>query len=437
MGMDSPAEEVTIGVIGAEPFVHRMAEVAREDPAPIRLLTAAYDRPGDAGERAAKLAGDVDVLLFAGALPYDAAMKSTTLTVPATHVPIGGTVLPSTLLRGVLAGDLDPSRISIDSVSQREVSELYAQLNLPGDDVHVMPYHSDRTPEQFLAFHRELHAAGRTSGALTTVPTVLEELKQDGISCFGMEPSLLTLRNALRTARLLGSGARLEDSRIAIVIVSLPADALPQRTGSSNYWYQELRLSLHRALLHDARRMDAAVLQRDERSYLVVTTMGSLRHATDDLARAPFLGAVLDSMTVKVAVGIGLGRTTLEAEGNAQTAIEVADREAEDVAYLIGPQRTRLALPATSDSAAPVATPVDDPQAEMLRAILDQLDDGRDSDRVVDAERIATLQGVTLRTARRTLRALVDAGLAWPMPPARSQKAGRPPVRYQLLNERV
>lgn len=437
MAMEPPTEEVAIGVIGAEAFVHRIAELAREDPAPIRLLTAAYERPVDAGERAAKLIGDVDVLLFAGPLPHDAATKSQHFTVPATHVPIGGTVLPSTLLKGVLSGGLDPSRISIDSVSEREVAELYAQLDLPIDQVRVRPYNSEATPEEFLAFHRDLHAAGHTSGALTTVPTVADELRAEGIECLMMEPSQLTLRNSLRTARLLGSGARLEDSRIAIVIVSLPTDALPQRIGSSNYWYQELRLSLHRALLHDARRMDAAILQRDERSYLVVTTMGSLRQATDDLARAPFLGAINESLSVDVAVGIGLGRTTLEAEGNAQTAVELADREAQEVAYLIGPQRTRLALPASADAVAPTATPAADPQAEVLRAILGQLDEGRDADRVVDAERIAQLQGVTLRTARRTLRSLVDAGLAWPMPPARSQKAGRPPVRYQLLDERV
>lgn len=65
------------------------------------------------------------------------------------------------------------------------------------------------------------------------------------------------------------------------------------------------------------------------------------------------------------------------------------------------------------------------------------LDAEGDSKRVVDADRIAKLQGVTLRTARRTLHNLVDAGLAWPMPPARQQKVGRPPVRYQLLDERL
>ena len=55
----------------------------------------------------------------------------------------------------------------------------------------------------------------------------------------------------------------------------------------------------------------------------------------------------------------------------------------------------------------------------------------------VDAERVAQLMNVTLRTARRTLQNLVQAGLAWPMPPPRSKKVGRPPMLYQLLNERL
>src|SRR5690606_25928286 len=60
-----------------------------------------------------------------------------------------------------------------------------------------------------------------------------------------------------------------------------------------------------------------------------------------------------------------------------------------------------------------------------------------DDDRVVDAETVAELLGVTLRTARRMLHSLVDEGLAWPMPPARSSKVGRPPRLYQLLVEKV
>ncbi|MBZ2198733.1 hypothetical protein [Occultella gossypii] len=431
-------EAVTIGVIGADRFIHRVAAVAREETrTPYRLVTGAADREVDARERAMRLVGDVDVLLFSGPLSYDEAMSDGPLPVPATFVPTGGVALPTALLRGALTGAVDPARVSIDSAPERDVRETYAELGLPTDDVHVLEYRESVTAEQFLAFHREHYDAGRTSGAITTVPWLAEQLSEAGIPNITMAPAVMTLRATLRTARLLGSGARLEDSRIAIVIVRLPDSALPNRTSSSNYWYQELMLSLHRALLHDARRMDAAVLQRDENSYLVITTMGSLRSGTDDLARAPFLASIRAALSLDAGVGIGLGMTTLEAEENAQAAVNLAVASSGGLAYLVGPHGNPVPLPESAENPAPEPEPVADRQAEMLQEIIGLLDTSGDDSRVVDADRVSRLQGVTLRTARRTLRGLVDAGLAWPMPPARVQKAGRPPVRYQLLDERL
>jgi hypothetical protein len=44
---------------------------------------------------------------------------------------------------------------------------------------------------------------------------------------------------------------------------------------------------------------------------------------------------------------------------------------------------------------------------------------------------------VTPRTARRQLRALVDEGLALPLPPARQQHPGRPRLEYRLVLEKL
>lgn len=432
-------EDVTVGVVGADNFLHRVADVARaEVRAPYRLVTASEAGASGAQGQALRIATSVDVLLFSGPLPYDVAMAGEPLPVPATFVPLGGVALPTALLRGALTGTVDTKRLSIDSVNTREVRETYAELDLPMDAVHVIEYHESISLQQFFDFHAEHYRAGRTSGVITTVPTVAEWLTEAGIPNLTMAPAPLTLRNALRTARLLASGARMDDSRIAIVIVRLPATALPNRTSSSNYWFQELKLFLHRTLLHEARRMDAAVLQRDEQSYLVITTMGSLRAGTDDLRRAPFLAKVSADLGIDTEVGIGLGRTTLQAEENAQDALNLSAERPGDRAYLIGGPGGPISLPAFPDhDSDAVAAPVPDQNNETLRTIIEALDAEGDGNRVVDAERVANLQGVTLRTARRTLHNLVNAGLAWPMPPARQQKVGRPPVRYQLLDERL
>lgn len=433
-----PREEITIGVVGADEVVHRIMAVARELGSPsYRLIAAVYSNETDAYAQVTKIASRVDVCLFAGPFPYDVATSQGDLPVPATYVPVGGSSLYGTLLRGKLEGSFDPLRVSVDSVSPHEVREAYEEIGLDPANVHVQQYLDPESASGFFDFHRDLYERGVTTGAVTTVPTVQAALADADVPVLKMSPSGVALRHALQTAALLGSGAKLEESRIVTMIVQVPG-GVAQHASPSNYWYQELKLSLHRELLHEARPMDAAVLPRDERSYLIVTTMGSLNAATDDLTVAPFLGRVATQLGVQLEVGIGMGRSTREAELNARAAVDKAAATDGDTAYLVGPGDTVLQLPADRHGEPkPIPVTKDSKAIDVLAKLAAKLDEEDDAERVVDAEKVADLLGVTLRTARRTLQSLVSEGLAWPMPPARSSKVGRPPRPYQLLVEKI
>lgn len=437
-------EEITIGVVGADDIVRRVTTVAREAGAPSwRLVAAVYATETDAHAQARKIASRVDVCLFAGPLPYDIALSHGELPVPATFVPMGGSALYATLLRGNLEGLFDPLRLSIDSLAAPDVQAAYREIGLDPSAVRVHEYVGPESAAEFLEFHSSLFASGATTGAITTVPTVAAALAESGVPSLKMTPSGSTLRHALHTAALMGSGAKLAESRIVTMIVRVPSGVIPPHVSSSNYWYQELKLSLHRELLREARPMDAAVVPRDEHSYLVVTTMGSLAAATDDLTIAPFVGRLSDELGFDLEVGIGMGRSTREAELNAQSAVDKSSAAGGGAAYLVGPGDSVLQLPASPTGhsgarpAPEAADAADSKAADILAALAAKLDAEGDSERVVDAERVAGLLGVTLRTARRTLHTLVDEGLAWPMPPARSSKVGRPPRPYQLLVEKL
>jgi hypothetical protein len=433
-----PHEEITIGVVGAEEVVHRIMAVARESGSPSwRLVTAVYVNEADAHAQALKIAPRVDVCLFAGPFPYDVATSHGDFPTPATYVPVGGSSLYGTLLRGTLEERFDPLRISVDSVSPHDVEVEYEEIGLDPSGVHVQQYLHPESAKGFLDFHRDLFLQGETTGAVTTVPTVAAALARMKIPHLKMTPSRVVLRHALHTAALMGSGAKLEESRIVTMVVQLPS-GVAQHASPSNYWYQELKLSLNRELLRDARPMDAAVLPRDERSYLIVTTMGSLNPATDDLTVAPFLGRISAELGVQLEVGIGLGRSTREAELNARSAVDRAAAAGGHTAFLVAPGDTVLQLPADRQTAAkPIPAAKDTKAVDVLTRLAAKLDEEDDTERVVDAEKVADLLGVTLRTARRTLQSLVDQGLAWPMPPARSSKVGRPPRPYQLLVEKI
>jgi hypothetical protein len=432
-------EEVTVGVIGAEEIVHRTIAVARKLGNPsLRLVTAVYDSETDAYARAVKIASRVDVCLFAGPLPYHVAVAGGELSVPATYVPTGGSALFATLLRAVVEGTVDPTRISIDTVAREDVEDAYSEVGLDTAKVHIKEYESPESAGAFLDFHRRLHAAGTTTGAVTTVPTVDVALRRAGVPTLKMTPTLATLRSALNTAILMGSGAKLEESRIVVIIVRAPASTFPTQPSPSNYRYQETRLSLHRELLREARALDAAVVPRDEHSFLVVTTMGSLRLATDDLVVAPFLGPVSRELGLQLEIGIGLGRTTREAEVNAHSAVEMAAGDGGRTALLVGPDELILQLSANRSATGAAVTPARDTKsATVLARLVERLDEQNGGERVVDAEQVAELLGVTLRSARRMLRNLEAEGLAWLMPPVRTSKVGRPPRPYQLLTENL
>lgn len=428
------APDIVIGVVGAEHFIYRVVEVAQQGPdTGYRLATAAYERESDAQSAAARIADDVDVLLFAGPLPYDRATSTGEINVPAMYVPTGGATFPISLLRIAHQGLFDITRISIDSVSRREAEETYSELNLSMNSVRVRPYQPEESAQSFAEFHEEHFRSGLTTGAITTVPTVSMKLAELGLPHLLMEPVPLTLRNSLRTARLLGSDARTEDSQIAVVLIRLPSSTLPHRESSSNLWFQELQLNLHKLLLREARRMGAVVLRRDERSHMIYTTLGSLRSATEDLSRAPFLQACAVELAVTPEVGIGLGRTPAEALAHAERAIDLSAARSGEFAYLVPSPDVTMALPTQTAANVPEVTRHSDTHHVILNRILGTLSPEEAASRIVDAEKVARSQGVTLRTARRQLHTLVDSGLAWRMPPARDQKVGRPRIQFQLL----
>lgn len=439
--VEAPSEEITIGVIGGEDMVQRAVQVARTSGSPSwRLVVAVNAEESDAYAHAVKIAPRVDVCVFAGPLPYDIAVSRGDLPVPATFVPVGGASLYSALLRAQLENHFDLEHITIDSASVDDVRSAYREVGLNPADVHVEPYVGTESAQSFMEFHRQHFENGHTSGAMTTVPTVAGLLSEAGIPSMFMRATPTTLLHSLHTAALIGSGARLEESRIATVVVRIPRSVVPEHTGLSNYWWSELKLSLHRELLREARAMDAAVLSRDDRSFLVLTTMGSLATVTDDLTIAPFLGQASADLDIPLEVGVGLGRSTREAEFNAEVAVDKSAAAESPIAFLVGPRETVLQLPGdhSRGQSLQLASLNRDPKAiDTLRRLAAAVDSGEDAGTTVDAAMVADVLGTTLRTARRTLKLLVDQGLAWQLPPLRQSKAGRPARLYQLLVEKL
>ncbi|MFE3449760.1 GTP cyclohydrolase IIa [Nonomuraea sp. NPDC059194] len=425
---------VAIGVVGPTDLVEQIMMIGADLPgaADWRLVGAPHAGEHETYEKFSRIADSIDVALFTGPLQHDLARQAGELPVPATFVPMSGASLYASLLRGVITHGIDPARVSIDSLPAADVAEAYGEIGVGTEGVHLSEYDQPESARGFAAFHEQLYRQGATTAALTTVRSVATKLTAAGVPVLRMRPTSHTLRLALNTAALLGTGSRLEESQIAIVVVELAASARPSYSGPGNYWQQELKLSLHQSLLADARVMGATVVPRDENSYVVTATVGALAQATDGFRVAPFMDRIRTDAGVAVEVGIGLGTTARDADANAMVAVDKARGVGAAAAYLVGGDGVVLSLPQRQRRRAETEPVITTKAAKLLERLVEGLGDGPEA-LVVDAEIVADVLAIAPRSARRVLQSLAEEGLAWPMPPVKGTQAGRPRQPYRLV----
>lgn len=431
----APRRSLSVGVVGPHDLVERIAEVGSaltQGPWRLRLDCLGYD---EEHEVATKLPGqfdDADSLLFTGPLPYDIAEQAGLLHVPTVQLPLSGAALYSTLLRAVLERDVDIRKVSIDSLSRDDVLAAYSDLDISGNSVRVMPYSDPAAAQGFFDFHRKLHARGSTKLALTTVRSVAERLEEADVPVLRMTPTSSTIKEGLKQVVLMGMGSQLEGGQAAICIVEVMPPSRSSRV-ESPYWQEDLRLAAHRILLHEARPMGAMIIQRDQSSYTVLTTLGPLADFTRDFATVPFAQRLEKELGVDARVGIGLGHTLQAADQHAQEALAAAATDASSPPSVTGPYGPSRLFP--TRAATTTAETADRRARDLFKQLLSALGtDSAGASVVLDAERVAALLDVTPRTARRALQTMGDLGLVWSVPPHRSQGRGRPRQRYRLVS---
>lgn len=449
--MSTLQHESVIGVVGPRAKVERILSLDASSSR-WRLIGAPHDDDSISFERLNRIRDSIDVILFTGKLQYDLALRSAELTVPATYCPMTGGSLASALLRGTAAGICDPARVSIDSFSADEVIESYAEFGVPTDDLRIATeYSGPESVNDLIGFHRSLYRDGRTSAAVTSYSSVARGLERGGVPTLRMQESLASLRAALNSAALQGARTRLEESRLATIVVELTMTD-KSASGPANYWQQELKLSLHRILLDEVRRIGATVRDLDQSGFIVHATYGAIAAATDDYHIAPFMDRLEEELRAPVAMGVGLGRTARDAELHALTAIERSRSKQTGSVYMIDDDGALVGLPIrhrrgadrgraeSADAGTKGQLPADHRSgkaAELLAKLIDLLDGDPSRPLVVDASEVASTLGISARTARRTLHDLVAQGLAWPIPAPSTSTVGRPKRLYRLVSEKL
>lgn len=427
---------IKIGVIGPTIIVDKIREVLKSFPNFSPVIRASNEIL-DAPDFASELMGQVEVLLFSGYYPYKIAKERVDFTVPAHYIPLTGTGLFRSLFR--MHHHKKMERLSIDMLDNRTVERVLAEVEEPFTKVHL--YEGTLFDlDEMVRFHQEKYENKESDGALTGVKKVAEALTRLQIPNDWVVPTVQDISVALERALLSTEKRRNKDSQIVFGLIQIDDFSQLLERSSSEHAVQRWKLEIQRLLLDYVGCLDGHLTNLGGGEYLFVTTRGIFERETRGYKTMPILAESKKALGLSLSVGVGFGRSANEAGAHARLALRQSREFGGDICFLVREDRTvigpvEMSHPMTYELSVTDERFLERAQragmtATYLSKLMAQVT--RLGKTEYTAAELATILGVTVRSAHRILLQWMDAELVEIVGIEKISVKGRPRQIYRL-----
>ncbi|WP_226036122.1 hypothetical protein [Aquibacillus saliphilus] len=419
-----------IGFVGNKELNSTLDSVAKEFTE-VELTYYFYESEEEAYELVMGAQVREDIILFGGPVPYSMVKLDPRIIIPTTHISYDGAAFYKGLLNVIYNQKLPIEKISVDVISEETIKKIYRDLNIPISEVHVYPNFNGNGKE-FLEFHEQLYNSGQTKSAITSVFSTHQLLKEKGIPSTLVLATESAIREGIQRAILEIRSLYFKKSQIAVGYIKIPVNE-----ERSEYEIQTVHLELHRQLMLYAKELHADIFPLNRMEFVFYTTRGMLELNDLNFLQMVFSGLkkVFDK---DIHIGLGYGKTAQIAGRNARKAIEYSVNMVGDQCFLIKDDSNLLNLFKNENKSFRTNDDYIQELAEQysissmvlkrINRALEKL--GKNE---LTAEELADELNQTPRNTRRTLKLLVDKGLAIQIGEEHIGGKGRPKLLYEIL----
>ncbi|VEF47200.1 putative transcriptional regulator [Bacillus freudenreichii] len=429
------------GIVGPKDLVNTMKEIATEFDEQLITVPFEYLHAMEATEIVRNNQQSVDFWIFAGPALHTFVQKSGSQQ-PFYYLNLDGASLQKTLLEISYKDNMSLSRMSIDLLKERDVSETYRELRIPYKDIYVYEYEYDTPLDKLLSFHQDLYMKKKVDICVTCLHFIYEKLRQQGIPVYRVTPTRVNIRETFLSAIERWTTHQFKKSQIAVVLIEI--QKIEQNRNSSttiSYDAHRTNLELQTAILDYAESISGSFVNLGLGSFIIFSTRGFSRETGQHIQ------VLLDSISLvtdlPANIGIGYGDTALKAEENARVALHHAQNYEAYCAFLVD-DRDNITGPLRQEENISFSYRTED------KEISNKLKDSgvtittfnkilsvqrRTGNHSVTTNLLADWLKMTPRNARRILTGLVEQGLAEIIGEEAPASKGRPRKIYRVTAE--
>jgi hypothetical protein len=429
--------KIKLGIIGSVETIDKIKSVLEEFEDKVEPFIYCYQDKAETVEMLEECQSKVDAILFSGQVPYSVAHQGREIRKPTVFIPRTGTSLYRAFWQMEME-NVDFRRISFDTIDSDAVEEVIKELDISLDEMYVKYYPGDIDYHELTEFHYKLWQEKKINVAATCLSTTYRNLKALGVPVFRMLPTRHLIREHINRAIYKGSVEKIRATQMAVQIVKIKNVS---KSISTEYEFLKIKNKLEEGLISYTQENMGSIFPFGRDEYLIFMTRGTI---DGDYAQFKLPGYISNETDLKVALasGIGYGDSVHEAEVNARNALDYAVKENKDCCYILDEKGTILG-PIFEEESEPFSYDLlveDDSVLEMakeiqispsyvskIKAILQKLN--KDT---IEAEELANYLGISVRSSRRILKQIIDAGYGSVIASESRAGIGRPRQIYEI-----
>ncbi len=315
--------QIRVGVVGPEDSVQQMMKAGQHFKE-LNLIPYVYAHTEETEEIILRNKEWIDQWFFSGQAPYYYALSKGIITEEeGSYTPLQGSSLLGTLLEAFVKEESILYRLSLDTIQVDEIEKIQDSFSLNDLTIYTHPYPGYMPAEEIIQFHKHLYEEGQIDAAVTCINSVYLALKELGVPTYRVIQSEMATQRELGYLKERGQTSWYRKSQLVIVGLEIiyPSSVEGQHL-SFKIKHQELELS--RVLLGFVEEINGSLAQIGNGLYYIYTTRGEV----ELFQKKESIQSVLDKMFInsklQVRMGLGYGRTVLEAEQHVRIAFEQA-----------------------------------------------------------------------------------------------------------------
>jgi hypothetical protein len=279
----------------------------------------------------------VDALLFTGELGFKWLNPMCSDIIADYLYKDSGSFLK--ILIQAINGGYDISRISIDGFDKNLVNEAYEEIEFAKENINTYIYNKTEIEdcdylEDIYQFHKNNFKVKKVSFCITAVSPMYKRLSSENIPCYLFQPTKDVIKNTLMKLQLKHTMQIKEYSQI--VAISLEIDPPNEESVITEDEYQLMleNINVLKQVYVFAKRIQASVHQVENKGFVLFRTKQILESETDNLVRFCLFRMVNENTSSSISMGIGYGRTAMEARNNAGFSLMKAKKHGGNKAFI-------------------------------------------------------------------------------------------------------